>query len=286
METELIKLDVKTGAVVWGSYEFSIRLKKSEFTQRYPECLPSHTKDPALGFFIFELPTLSIDNLHWRLIVVFFYNHIFSMTMRCEEVDTEGEQEKWWLIHLNWISSARTLLIEQLGQPNEIRHPQLDDEDEILSEDQLKLLQSWRYTFRWGAVGLAYESIDMWSGLWISYDIYQQISNWDELASECKDRSEITHSHKDKNQNLTAICSAIDVIRHHFNFEEVRPRLIAHGLMFDLQQWKTRAMLDIEPDRPKGTYLISRDDVVHRVYLNDTASLIKVLHLFLETEKF
>jgi hypothetical protein len=291
----MIKLDARTGTVNVNDYEMQIRLTHNEFKTRYPSPTPLHETVDLGGvrYFSYRFPPVLLGSEKSDFSIVYVNQRIHGIGFgpvlpQNFDPDNEADQAGWREIELRWLYAARTLLRAAFGEPNSISLAYDEDENEHPPEYR-KELQCWGYTFRWGGAGLSYHDVEGHS-LWIRYNLFEQIRNWDELSEECERRISLEKQRQGPyhyTDNLIATQEVISLIRQHFDYQSVRPTLYYMGLVFDLPQWHTRLVLQVRPEREakKAMYEVSRHDTARKIYTSDDQVLIDSLRLYMQSEK-
>lgn len=293
----VIRLDAKTGIVIANDYELQVRLTLNEFKTQHPSLTPikQFNQFGGLRYTIFQLPILAINGEQSNFSLTYINQYINRMEFSPVfpdkfDADNEADQAVWRETQLRWIYAARTLLREAYGEPNSISRANVFDENEYPKEFR-KELQCWNYTFRWGEAGLYYDDETGNHGVWINYNLFQQIRDWDELKEECELRVEIERqgvgSHFKYTDHLAITNDVINLIRSHFDYQTVKPMVHPTGLVFNLPKWKTRLVLYVHPERESenAKYEITRHDSVRREYTSDSQTLIDNLRLYMQSEK-
>lgn len=292
---QMVEINPRTGTVIWGEFVIEVRTLRDELLNRYPQVSSSTSPVTRIGLTWaanYHLNEQLIEGEPSVAFLTFANQHpaVINIVPAYEDLDldTEEAQSLWWHKMDRWINAAHKWLRSQLGEPNEITHASLYDEEEMFPAEFVQLLQrNWRYTFRWGEAGLSYESLDMAIGIYITYDTFAQITTWDELAAECDTRiSNEQAANGMYVSHLVATRSLIDILRPNFEFQEVKPR-IHLGLFFEPPALKTKIVVDVRPDSNSKRYVIWRHDTTRKSFIaeGDSSHLVEELRLFLKTEK-
>jgi hypothetical protein len=148
-------------------------------------------------------------------------------------------------------------------------------------------LIGWKYTFRWGATGVSYESLDMQSGIYVHYDRFHQIRNWDELAALVERKIEIASAKHNTSaiQELRASHDVIGIVRDYVDYNIYKPTAGYGVLSFSASNGKypgTNLWLNIYPESERYSYRLQRTDSTKKVTAEDEATLLKLLLEMLE----
>jgi hypothetical protein len=294
----MIRLDTGTGGVAVNDHEFQIQLTHNEFIHRYPNLVPTR-QWPDIGgiqWTIYSLPDVWLGDQPSIFGLTYLNQYItgigFSPVFPTEfDPNNDDDQARWRQTQLQWIFSARSLLRSAYGEPNSVSLANVFDETEYPLEFR-KELQCWGYTFRWGGAGLSYDDQDCSHNLYICYDTFKQISDWDALREECRRRILVERDRVGPvpyryTENLKATAATIDKICLHFDFQSVRPMLYFQGLVFDLSRLKTKVILAVRPEceNDNAKYRIERHDTVRKVYTSDIEELFDTLRIYIESPK-
>ena len=88
--------------------------------------------------------------------------------------------------------------------------------------------------------------------LQLSYDLFQQITSWYDLLTECDYRMRLQKRHLGQVRPiLHAINDTISLIQNHFDFAIVKPMIGFNGLSFELEKFFVR--LDVNSDDENTT---------------------------------
>jgi hypothetical protein len=285
----VIKIVPQTGDVFWGEYALGVHLTHDAFSLQNPLLVPLSFPHMAMLGVIradYDLPTQTIDKYPCILKVSFQNQQINFISIDHPETDYEdGEEEEWVHSQLKWIISVRKLVRDQLGEPHRIRNADLLDEAETLPPEFVKELQEWSYVFDWGKVVFWHDYLRWTDQISIFYGMFTQISTWDALIEECERRIENTRIFNLRKLGyITEIRHLIDLVRHDFDFQMVKPVLGDDGIGFHYGAGRKWVMLKIYPERVNKKYTIGRSDSIYQADV-DEINLIKTLRLFIESEK-
>jgi hypothetical protein len=154
-------------------------------------------------------------------------------------------------------------------------------------------LRSWQYVFGWGSASYYYDSIQLPGRIGISPSYHHQIRDWNELLLQCDYiASQEVSSDEVVRDNLPALKAAIDAIRPHFDYQQVRPRAYPNGLIFEFEQrpWKPtkpRIQLHVNAHRSDGVYRVSRlDRLEEKVYTSDLQDMVNKLQEYIANARF
>lgn len=231
----MIAIDRETGKFTWGEYVLDAKLSHDDFVQYNTQSTtivniitPDRAQERVYG-----LPIKNLENHRLFLTVVFYNRRLSGIYVERDYSYPEFDHDLDLKQLPSWVKTAQNLLMKHLGQPNQIEPGLLFDEDQILTAEEVQLLQSWHYEFEWGNAGFYYDGLQMPGEIYIHYDYHQFITDWDDLILEQEAYLENAHQHNHQHGKAVEITRAmIDLLRPHLDFGKVKPRVTGSGLMF------------------------------------------------------
>jgi hypothetical protein len=276
-----ITINRETGTLQIGHYTIHPRSTYGEMGDNYPELKRHLVHSDEAYVYLPQLEFLN-DDIETRL--DFFSRYISGVYIsRPIEKGTEAT----WVKNLHemviWTQHIKSWLSREFGSPHREEPPVLLDEDDWLSKDEVAHLDYWIYEFPWGEFGYTFH----WetnASIHFRYDIPYQMQDWDGLREECRYLKVNRYPNVDVLTNNHLIQEAIDVLSTNYDYKVIRPIVHVNGLIFDLPQWSTKAIVEVRPNYPDAPYRISRNDTLKTVYVTKE-NLVESLQTFLTIEK-
>lgn len=288
----MIEINRENGTVTWGDYVLHMGLTPDALMQLYPQVTTMRDVQIHDGRHqqIFQLPTMNLDDYPLILEATYYNNRLHLILIKRPNPSNSPEaNDRWWRQLPGWVMTAQKWLISQFGQPSDIRPGVLFDEEETMTPEEIKLLQTWTYDFEWGKAGFHYDGLEEPGDIYVDYDYQKHIKNWDELIAEC---DSLLHYQQEHNgiyvASLLALRALIEAIHPHYDFQSLSPRVGPGGLVLSPSQWKTKVVVHVRlANDVTKRYEIVRWDTTKRSFIaeGNHTQLVNELRVFLETEK-
>lgn len=279
----MFKVDTKTGGVQWEEVECHPQLKIDDFHKRYPK-IRLAWRDDGRGLWRSEiqLPRMPVNNELWNVKIAYENQFLRRIDFTAGGLTRHISEAHWWHFHLKWMISVKGWLRSTIGEPEFIDSTLLYDEQHQLSDIELQILETWQYTFDWGTITFAYESLELRSSLNIHFDSEKQIRDWNDLLNICHWAIKLSHSKGKSTTNLSLIRDTIALIGKHIKFSELNPKISQTGLIFWSYELTTYIDMEIWRNSNGKNYRLYRRDTALEIKVPSDYELLSAIRTILE----
>lgn len=281
----MLQVDTLSGTVRWGDVQCHPQLKIDDFQQQYPRIRPTLRED-GRGLWRTEirLPRAPVNHELWNARIAYENQYLRRIEFTPGGLTRDIPESRWWYFHLRWMVSAKGWLKTVIGDPDFIDPTPLYDEQHQLSDLELQILETWQYTYGWGTITFAYESLEIRSSLTILYHIENQIRDWHDLLRVCDWAIRLSHAKGTPTTNLALIRDTIALIGKHFRFTDMNPRISRQGLIFQSHELSTYIDMDIWRNTNGKNYRLFRRDTATEIKVPSEYELLSALRQIFEWE--
>ena len=278
-------IDTHSGSVQWGDVSCHPQLKIDDFQKQHPKVRPAWREDGrGLWRSEIQLPRMPINNELWNAKIA--YENQFLRRIECTAggLTRDIPEAHWWYFHLRWMICVKEWLVSNFDYPTFVDPTPIYDESHQLSEQEMKLLETWQYVYDWGTMTFAYESLEMRSSLTIEYDSSTQIRDWNELLQVCHWAIKLSQSTGKSTTNLSLIRDTIALIGQHFKYDDFNPKISQTGLIFRSNELSTYIDMEIWRNSNGKNYRLYRRDTTTEIKVPSDYELLSALRSIFELE--
>ena len=230
------------------------------------------------------MPRQPINNELWNIKIAYENQFLRRIDFTPGGLTRDIPEAQWWYFHLKWMISAKGWLRTTLGDADFIDPTQLYDEHLHFSDVELQILETWQYTFGWGTITFAYDSLESRSSLTVNFDSEKQIRDWNDLLDVCHWAIRLSHTKGTSTTNLSLIRDTIALLGKHFKFTDLNPKINRTGLIFWSHDFSTYIDMEIWRNNDGKNYRLYRRDSALEIKVPSEYELLSALRIIFELE--
>lgn len=278
-------INIHSGSVHWGHVQCEPQLKIDEFQKRYAN-IRALWRDDGRGMWRTEiqLPRLPVNNELWNAKIAYENQYLRRIEFTAGGLTRDIPEARWWYFHLRWMVAVKGWLRNTIGAPEITEPTPIYDGQQEFNQLETRILETWQYTFDWGTMTFAYESLEHRSSLTLSYESSNQIRDWNDLLDICHWAIQKSHAQGKTTTNLSVIRDTINLIGKHFKFKDMNPKVSQTGLIFWSPDLTTYIDMDIWRNGDGKNYRLYRRDNAQEIRVPSEYELLGALRKIFELE--